>query len=108
MRIEDLPGEDQEQSYVAVETPSRPIPQNTGFYGSFFTSLFAPSILQGPVPEIDDGLGASEDEWSEAMSQIAEGLSLGEEHPDQYLEEWVDIGKELDLEAGVAHEGSAT
>ena len=97
---------------MEIETSSRPImdvPQHTGFYASFFNSLFAPSISQGPVPETDDGLWASEDEWSEAMSQIPEGPrpSLAEERPADYLAEWVDVVRELDLEAGVAYGGSA-
>ncbi|KAH6637100.1 hypothetical protein F5144DRAFT_592063 [Chaetomium tenue] len=100
----------QEQSYVKVNTPDRPvidIPQNTGFYANFFNSLFVPPILQTPVPEADDGLWASEDDWSEVTSQITKspGRTLDEERPDDYSEGWVDVERELDSEEGVANQG---
>lgn len=90
-----------------VKTPNQPaiyIPQNTGFYASFFNSLFVPSISQAPVPETDDGLWDFEDEWSDVTSRITEGSrpALAEENPDDYAEEWVDVERELGSEDGVS------
>ncbi|EAQ90456.1 predicted protein [Chaetomium globosum CBS 148.51] len=110
---EDPHTDAQEQSYVKVNTPDRPtvdIPQHTGFYANFFNSLFVPSNLQTPVPEADDGLWASEDEWSEVTSQITQGprRTLGEEKPDDDSEGWVDVKVELDSEEDVAHRWGST